>query len=118
MNKYKNCVYILLTNTLTESDKRVRVAAVPALSPLTFQSVHSFTKTLLSPETLEIFFRKPDRVLIIHVLEDTGTIPILFPWLLTHVIIMYIFYHSIIMTYQRKDVISQTGKLLIKNSST
>lgn len=111
-------MYSLLTNTFIDKDKRVTVDAVPALSPLTFQSVYQNFTRMLSPEILEIFFRKPDRPLIIHVLEDTGTIPILFPWLLTHVIIMYIFHHSTIMTCQRKHVIIQAGEHLIKNSCT
>lgn len=64
-------------NTFTDKDKCVIFDAVRALSPHTFQSVYqNFTRTLLSPETVEIFLRKPDRPLIIYVLEDTGTIPI------------------------------------------
>lgn len=64
-------------NTFTDKDKCVTFDAVCALSPRTFQSVYqNFTRTLLNPETVEIFLRKPDRPLIIHVLEDTGTIPI------------------------------------------
>lgn len=64
-------------NTFTDKDKCVTVDAVPALSPHTFQSVYqNFTRMLLSPEKMEIFHRKNDRILIIYVLEDTGTIPI------------------------------------------
>lgn len=64
-------------NTFTDKDKCVTFDTAPALSPHTFQSVYqNFTRMLLNPETVEIFLRKPDRILIIYVLEDTGTIPI------------------------------------------
>lgn len=64
-------------NTFTDKDKCVTVDAVATLSPRTFQSVYqNFTGMLLSPETVEVFLRKSDRLLIIYVLEDTGTIPI------------------------------------------
>lgn len=110
----------MLINTVkdkvVDKDMCIIFDAVPSLSPLTLQSgYHNFTGLLWSPKTLEIFFRKPDRALIIYVLEDTGTMPILFPWLLTHVIIMYIFYSSIIMTCQWKHVIIQFGKHLTKH---
>lgn len=115
----KTCMYSLLTRTFTAEDKCVTAAAVPAPSLLTFQSVEqNFTRMLLSLKTLDIFCRKPDRPLIIHVLEDSGTILILFPWLLTHVITTYIFCHSTIMTCQRKHVIIQAGKHFTKTSST
>lgn len=105
----------IVKGKVVDKDEYIIFNAVPALSPLTFQSVHqNFTGMLLSPKTLEIFFRKPGRPLIIHVLEDTGTISILFPWLLTCIIITYKFYHSIIMTCQRKHVIIQAGKHLNK----
>lgn len=64
-------------NTFTDKDKYVTADTVPAPSPHTFQSVYqNFTRLLLSPETVEVFLKKPDRLLIIYVLEDTGTIPI------------------------------------------
>lgn len=77
IEKYKNCIYSLLMNTFTGKAKCVTLDAAPALSPYTFQSVNqNFIRMLLRPETVEIFHRKPDRHLIIYVLEDTGTIPI------------------------------------------
>lgn len=64
-------------NTFTDKAKCVTLDAAPALSPHTFHSVYqNFTRMLLSPETVEIFLRKPDRHLIIYVLENTGTIAI------------------------------------------
>lgn len=64
-------------NTFTNKDRCLTVDTAPALPPHTFQSVYqNFTRMLLSPETAEIFLRKPVRLLIIYVLEDIGTMPI------------------------------------------
>lgn len=109
-------VYIACWWTPLQTKPNVLHLMQHLLSHLIHFSLSEFHKDVVKSWDSEIFLRKPDRHLIIYVLEDTCTIPIWFPWLLTHVIIMYIFYHSLIMTCQRKHVTIQAGKHLIKTA--